>query len=218
MNELPQTIISDDHPIFIEGLKSVLCQHITLVGCAGNGLECLELLKSNSPQLLILDLNLPEKNGFEILDWIQHHKADGPKVLVLTMYKQPHFVTKAMEKGASGYLLKDEHILHIKEAISMILKGNTYIGPNLPKNNGICRGHSKTNGQFKDEFLPKQKLTKRELQVLELITEAFNNKEIGQKLFISDQTVGVHRKNIMRKLGVTNTAGLIKLAFEHHLV
>ena len=219
MKHPPRTIIADDHPVFVEGLKSVLPQTlVNIVGTAYNGKSLTTIIQQSQPELLLLDLNLPGKSGLEVLDWLQQNEVDI-KVLIITMYGQPKIVRKALDKGANGYLLKDEHIIDINTAIHSIFKGQIYLGAGLNETaRNLATMGVKSKNEFKDDFLPRQRLTKREMEVLKLITEALNNKQIGEQLFISDQTVGVHRKNIMRKLGVSNTAGLIKLAFEHHLV
>ena len=219
MKHPPRTLIADDHPVFVEGLKSILPNTlVNIVGTAYNGKSLTTIIEQREPELLLLDLNLPGMSGLEVLDWIQQNGFDL-KTLVITMYGQPKLVRKAMDKGANGYLLKDEHIIDIQTAIQSIFKGHVYLGSGLNEAaRSLATMRGKAKNEFKDDFLPRQRLTKREMEVLNLITQALNNKQIGEQLFISDQTVGVHRKNIMRKLGVSNTAGLIKLAFEHHLV
>ena len=176
------------------------------------------LHKNLSTQLVLLDLNLPDQDGLELIPQIRR-QFKTVKIFVLTSYSDYKFVGQALKNGADGYILKSNETDHLIEGIQEVMLGNTYIAPGLhitPPN-----GKRLTNGKksiYEDRFVIKQKLTKREHEVLELITEAKNNKEIAKELYISDQTVGVHRKNIMRKLGVKNTINLIKFALENQLV
>jgi len=176
------------------------------------------LHKNLNTQLAILDLNLPDQDGLELIPQIRRSFKDL-KIMVLTSYGDFKFVGAALKKGADGYVLKSNEPEDLIKGIQEIMIGETYIAPGLhitPPN-----GKRLTNGKksiYEDRFVIKQKLTKREHEVLELITQAKNNKEIAKELFISDQTVGVHRKNIMRKLGVRNTINLIKFALENQLV
>ncbi len=212
------TILVDDHQIFIEGLKSVLQKSsLEVIATAADGNEALELIQFRQPEFLILDLNLPGKDGLEILSFIKYHRLPI-KTLVLSMYADPKIVRSALKKGAKGYLLKDRDIHELKNAIEEIIKGNIYLGKGLPS---VSIGNEKLRKRspiYSDPFTKKHYLTKREIEILNLIAQAMSNKEIARELFISDQTVGVHRKNIMRKLGVSNTAGLVKLAYDHSLV
>jgi DNA-binding NarL/FixJ family response regulator len=139
--------------------------------------------------------------------------------LVLTSYGDYKFVGAALKNGADGYILKSNEPDDLLFGIEDVMSGNTYLAPGLhitPPNKK--RVSSLIKSGYEDRFVIKQKLTTREHEVLELITQAKNNKEIAKELFISDQTVGVHRKNIMRKLGVRNTINLIKFAMENQLV
>jgi len=178
----------------------------------------LYLHKNLDTQLVIMDLNLPETDGLDLIPLIKK-QFRGVKILVVTAYGDYKFVGQALKNGADGYILKSNEPEQLFDAINDIMDDKTYIAPGLhitPPN-----GRRLTNGKksiYEDRFVIKQKLTKREQEVLELITEAKNNKEIAKELYISDQTVGVHRKNIMRKLGVKNTINLIKFAFENQLV
>ena len=214
-----RTIIAEDHKIYVEGLKSILNKNqVEIVEVDYDGQLLIEKLKLKRPDILLLDLNLPGKNGFDLLRQIKQ-EGIGVKVIILTMYGDPKIVKAALNNGAQGFLLKDQDIDELPQAIVCVHAGGQYIGQGVTKNGS-------TNGQkipkkvkyFKDGFTRKQYLTKRELEILNLITQAMSNKEIAKELYISDQTVSVHRKNIMRKLGVSNTAGLLKVAYEESLI
>lgn len=224
--QIIKTILADDHCIFIEGLKSVLKQSekytFDIVGTAVNGEELLWLLRRKPADLLILDLNLSETDGLEIIHTIQRERI-ALRILVLTVYDDPKFVKSAFKNGAHGYILKNKGIDELFLALHQVLNGEeSYIGEGVQvSENGTARavvGKQQTDFHFEDRFIKKYNLTKRELEILRLITHAMSNKQIAQELYISDQTVSVHRKNIMRKLGVSNTAGLIKAAYDFSLV
>src|SRR5690606_34890524 len=168
-----------------------------------------------------LDLNLPEGDGLEVLPKIRS-KFPELKIIALTMFDDPKIVKSSFKAGIDGYILKGNSIEEIFEGVDEVMSGNTFMGKGVVLN--VLPGEMKNIGRkkeksaFRDKFLQRYNLTTREIEVLQLISQAFSNKEIAQALFISDQTVSVHRKNIMRKLGVSNTAALLKVAFENDLV
>jgi len=217
------SVLVDIHSIFRLGLRayfnSVNSLDVNIIGeeTTAEGL-LLFLHKNLSTELVILDLNLPDEDGLELIPRIRK-QFKNIKILVLTSYGDYKFVGQALKNGADGYLLKSNSEDDLLNAIEEVMAGNTYLAPGLhitPPNGKRLIGQRKSN--YEDRFVIKQKLTAREHEVLELITQAKNNKEIAKDLFISDQTVGVHRKNIMRKLGVRNTINLIKFALENQLV
>ena len=221
-----KTVLADDHRIFTEGLKAVLQNGTTemqfdITGVVHNGMEAVKLLRRKMVDLLILDLNLPEKDGLEVISQLRTEKIKV-KILALSMYDEPKIVKSAFKSGIDGYILKNKGISELFIAIEKLLSGLTYLGEgvNLNRNMISPLQHSRPKKvfQIEDRFIKKHNLTKRELEILRLITQALSNKEIAKELFISDQTVGVHRKNIMRKLGVSNTAGLLKVAYDNCLV
>lgn len=224
--QIIKTILADDHCIFLEGLKSVLSKSerygFEIVGTANNGEELLQLVRRKPADLLILDLNLTERDGLEIMQTIQRERIPL-RVLVLTVYEDAKFVKSAFKNGAHGYILKNNGIEELFVALNQVLtQEESYIGEGVHlSENGTSRataGKQQTDFHLEDRFIKKYHLTKRELEILRLITHAMSNKQIAQELYISDQTVSVHRKNIMRKLGVSNTAGLIKAAYDFSLV
>ncbi len=223
--QLIKTVVADDQRIFIEGLKTVLQQHsefrFDILASVYNGRDILRILKRTKAELLILELNLPGIDGIEIIKQINRERLDI-KVLALTAYDDPKIVKSAFKAGVNAYLLKNQKVEELFIAIGAIQQGNNFLGEGVAINRSNGKGlrphilhqmHS-----FEDSFIKKHHLTKRELEILGHITQALSNKEIAKILFISDQTVSVHRKNIMRKLGVSNTAGLIKAAYDHSLV
>ncbi len=222
-----KTILADDHRIFVEGLKTVLKRssdlHFHVVGVAHGGKEALEKISDTRADLLILDLHLPQKDGLAIIKSIRAKKIPI-RILVLTSYETPRIVKSAIKAGADGYILKNRKVDELFDAVDSLMDGKAFLGdgimlhPNGKHADGEKNKYHRLGEPFEDAFVKKHSLTKREMEILRLITQAMSNKEIARELFISDQTVGVHRKNIMRKLGVSNTAGLIRVAYDYSLV
>jgi len=220
-----RTVIADDHQLFTEGLKNILRRtdkfEFQILGEAENGRDLLPILKRTYPDLLLLDLNMPEADGLDVLNSIRENYSDM-KILALTMYDEAKLVKSAFKAGVDGYILKNSDPYELLNAIEEVLKGKTYIGVGVQlvgaRANGTTYMADKERSKFEDKFIQKYNLTKREIEILKLISQAFSNKEIAQELFISDQTVSVHRKNIMRKLNVSNIAGLIKIAYDNSIV
>ena len=220
--EQVNVVIADDHQLFIAGLKTILQDvagyNINLIDIANNGDELMGILKRHIPDLLILDLNMPERDGLDVLSSIGH-KYDDLRILALTMYDESKIVKSAFKSGVDGYVLKSSGKEELVRAITEVLAGHTFMGEGVSLNAFANGGRKSDNHiQFEDKFIKKYNLTKREIEILRLISHALSNKEIAKELYISDQTVSVHRKNIMRKLGVSNTAGLIKTAYDHSLI
>jgi len=222
--EMIRAIIADNQKMFITGLRSVLKNYtnpkVEIVAVAQNAASLKELLEIHNVDIVILELNLPDVDGLELIPEIRANNKDL-NICVLSNYSQTKFVKQAFQSGADGYISKSNDFDDFFKGLEEIIEGNTFLGEGLritPANNFGGIKLDRKPSTYEDRFLIKQKLTTREHEVLELITQAKNNKEIAKELYISDQTVGVHRKNIMRKLGVRNTINLIKFAMEHQLV
>lgn len=219
--ETIKVIIAEDHPIFLEGLKSVLSRNpyrdCELIAVADNGDDLLEVMRINTTDLVLLDMNMPGKDGLEVLEYMAKRKWKLP-ILAVTMYDNPKIIRTAFKSGIDGYILKVNAVQELYEGIEEVLLGNTYMGKGVSLHAIGKSKKTEAEQKFEDGFIKKNNLTRRELEVLRHIAQAMSNKEIAEKLFISDQTVSVHRKNVMRKLGVTNTAGLIKTAYDNQLI
>ena len=193
-----EIIIADDHMMIREGLKQLLELDGTMkvIAEAHDGEECLNLLnKKIHPDILLLDINMPKKNGIEVLEYIKQNKIPV-KVLILTVHNEVEYLLKAVDIGIDGYLLKDSSYDELKEAIDVIISGNTYIQPSLLP---------ALNESMEDYALDKEKiewLTKRELAVLRLISKGCSNKKISDELTISERTVKNHISHIFRKIDV----------------
>lgn len=221
-----RVLIADDHQIFIEGLKVVLAKtseyRCDIVGEANTGNALLRLMENVEADLLFLDMDMPDMDGLEVMGQLKG-KDTSMRVITLSMFDEAKVIKAAFKAGTDGYILKSNKITELHEAISQVMEGHTYMskGLSLVNDTGM---HSRfmQNGRvsisYEDRFIKKFNLTKREIEVLKLVAQALNNKEIAGELYISDQTVSVHRKNIMKKLDVRSTASLIKFAFENNLI
>lgn len=210
--------IADDHALYAEALQLLLQStdrfNVQVAGVVQNGRELLDFLENRKVELILLDLNMPVMGGLDALPLIKRDYP-GVKVIVVTMYDDAKFIKDVLNKHqGDGYFLKTNPFEELLDAIEAVMAEDVYLCAGLK----VFPKHL-TNGdkQFEDEFQLRHRLTPRETQILHMISHAKSNKEIADELFISDQTVMVHRKNIMRKLNLSNTAGLIKFALDHDL-
>ena len=208
-----KVIIADDHKLIREGIKQLLeiDGSIKIVGQASNGRECLDLLSNMEADVLLLDINMPILNGLEVLKILR--KSKNPiKILILTIHNEIEYLVKAFDIGFDGYVLKDSSSLILKDAISTVFKGEHYIQPNLtPLLNAKILNRNINDTKMKE-------LTKREIEVLKLIAEGLFNKEIGDRLKISERTVKNHVSNIFRKIGVADRTQAAVFAIKSNLV
>lgn len=214
-------MIADDHQLFVESLKLLLAlpmedYDLKVQSIAFSGDDLVQLLQRQRPDLLLLDINLPGKTGLEVLKETRKTLLKGTRILALTMYDDPKIIKQAFDLGANGYLLKSCGKEDFQDAIRTVLSGDIYMDRNVSAS-GVNQP-TILNGQFEDTFQKKFSLTKREVEILRLVVQAQNNQSIADTLFISEQTAAVHRKNIMRKIGVNSTAALIKVAYENSLI
>jgi DNA-binding NarL/FixJ family response regulator len=205
-----RVIVADDHVIFRQGLLNLLqsSKQIAVAGDAGTGPETINLVTREKPDIAILDISMPGFDGFEILQRIQS-QGINTKVIFLTMYKDTLTAKKALQSGASGYILKENAFADLLYAISTVSSGGTFISPSVSK--------SILKAPDNEEKEP-QILTLRECEVLRLIALGLTNKKIADKLFISVKTVETHRKNIMQKLDVHTIADLVKYTIKTGLL
>jgi DNA-binding NarL/FixJ family response regulator len=202
-----KVFIVDDHYMVIEGIRSLLQneKNIEWTGHASNALSCMAFLKQLQPDVILMDINLPDKNGIELCAEV---KERYPSVYVvgLSTFNQQSFIQKMQENGASGYVLKNASQQELMDAIETVAKGKTYLSEEA----------AFTLKKNEDSKAPV--LTRREKEVLQLIAEGCTNQEIASKLFISSTTVDTHRKNLLTKLDAKNTASLVRIAMELRLI
>ncbi|MCI5741926.1 MAG: response regulator transcription factor [Lachnospiraceae bacterium] len=206
-------MIADDHSMIREGLKQLLelDGDIKVIAEANNGKDCLEKLNTYHPDVLLLDINMPEMNGLQVLEILKERKSDI-KVLVLTVHNEVEYLLKAVEIGISGYMLKDSNSSELKNAIFSIIEGEDYIQPSL-----IPMLNSKLLEMDSDK-VKLDLLTRREYEVLKLLTEGMFNKEIAMKLNISERTVKNHVSNIFKKIEVTDRTQAAVFAIRCNIV
>lgn len=204
-------IIADDHQLLIEGLISVLTEvkDIEILDPVNDGRQLITRLHSNEADMVLLDLNMPNLDGIKTLEIL---RRDFPaiKVIILTNYNQPQLIEEVKKLGAHGYLLKNSPSGILKEAIAKVAGGELYFEEEV-------KSDTDNSHYFIDDFMKKYQLTKREVEIIRMIAKELTSKQIGDALFISEFTVGTHRRNIMKKLNAKNVAGLLKFARQHGL-
>lgn len=206
-------IIADDHSMIREGLKNLLelDGDIQVIAEAEDGVDCLHKLEIYNPDVLLLDINMPNMNGLEVLENMKSQKMNI-KVLVLTVHNEVEYLMKAIDIGVNGYILKDSESVELKKAIFAVNSGETYIQPSL-----IPSLNSKMVEKNKD-YEKIHCLTNRELEVLKLLSFGMFNKEIAEKLSISERTVKNHVSNIFKKLDVTDRTQAAVFAIRNNLI
>ncbi len=202
-----KVFVTDDHYMVIEGLRSLLQNEITIewLGHASNAESCLAFLKKQLPDVILMDINMPGKSGIELCKEVKE-KYPSVYIIGLSTFNQQSFIKKMMDNGASGYLLKNATKEELIEAIGVVSVGRSYLSAEA----GLALR------KFAESGTPV--ITRREKEVLVLIADGLTNVEIAQKLFISTTTVDSHRKNLLTKFEVKNTASLIKMAAQFQLL
>lgn len=208
-----KVMIADDHVMMREGIKQLLefDGSIKVIEEANDGVECLEKLKTVKPDVLLLDINMPNMNGIEVLQKI-HDKNMNIKVLILTVHNEVEYLLKAIDIGVDGYLLKDSESAELKKAISVVLSGESYIQPNLIP---LLNSRLVVRDVDKEKI---ESLTKRELEVLIQVASGMFNKEIATNLNISERTVKNHISNIFKKIDVLDRTQAAVFAIRNDLI
>lgn len=203
-----RVFIVDDHYMVIEGIRSLLHNEkdIELLGHACNASSCLAFLQQQQPDVILMDINLPDISGIELCQEVKE-KFPAVFVLGLSTFNQQSFIEKMIQNGASGYVLKNATQNELMEAIHTVIKGKQYLSFDAAI---TLRKPEKENN------IPI--ITRREKEVLELIAEGMTNNEIAQKLYISASTVDTHRTNLLSKFDAKNTASLVRMAAQLHLI
>ena len=215
MTERIRIVIVEDHTIVREGLRPLLeGRGVEVIGEAGDGLEAVRLVKELAPEVVVMDVALPRLGGIEAARRIVKGDPDM-KVIMLTIHDEPQYVFKSLEAGAKGYLVKDAPLEELMTAIKAVMRGETYLSSNFPP--GLIESYAKMvkRGKKADEF---SQLTRREREILQYIAEGHTSPQIAKTLFISKKTVENHRANIMEKLDIHDTAGLVRYAIKIKLV
>jgi two-component system response regulator NreC len=209
-------LIAEDQTIVREGLRSLLSTNpeLEVVGEAADGREAIQLIEKLNPHLVLMDLSMPRTDG---LNATREAKRRFPqtRILALTVHNDEEHIRATFSTGADGYALKDSTRAELMVAIKNVLSGKYYICPGISKQ--IIEGYLQGRKGFKD-LSPWMSLSPRERQILKLIAEGYKAKEIGHYLFISPKTVEKHRSNLMKKLDISTTAGLVAFAAKTGLI
>jgi len=205
-------MLVDDHAVLRDGLRNILEleDDIRVVGEAVSGDDALKNVPMCEPDVILMDINMPEKNGVEVTG-ILKKKYPSIKVLVLTMHNHDEYFMAAIREGADGYLLKDAPSEQVVEAIRTVARGESVIHPSMTKK--LLNFHQQQQEQPKENVL-----TEREMEVLQCLVEGMSNKEIADRLFISDKTVKIHVSKIFKKFDVKSRSQVVIYAVQNKLV
>lgn len=208
-----KVMLVDDHALVREGIKHLLefDGSIEVIEEASDGVECLEKLKLVNPDILLLDINMPVMNGLDVLIELKK-KKDPIKILLLTVHDEVEYLVRAVDIGTNGYILKDSGSAELKNAINVILSGESYIQPSLLPT---------LNSRLINRDIDKDKLeslTKRELEILTQVAGGMFNKEIAINLNISERTVKNHISNIFKKIDVSDRTQAAVFAIKNNIV
>ncbi|WP_307191660.1 response regulator [Mesobacillus stamsii] len=205
-------MLVDDHAVLRDGLRNILSveDDIEVVGEAVSGDEALLQVEKCKPDLILMDINMPLKNGVEVTG-ILKKKYPNIKILVLTMHSHEEYFMSAIREGADGYLLKDAPSDQVVEAIRTVARGESVIHPSMTRK--LLAFHQQKKTEQQDNTL-----TEREREVLLCLVEGLSNKEIADRLFISDKTVKIHVSKIFKKLNVKSRSQVVIHAVQHQLV
>lgn len=208
-----KVMIADDHNMIREGIKQLLefDGSIKVVAEASNGVECLEKLEFYKPDVLLLDINMPEKNGIDVLKQMKANNSDI-KVLILTVHNEMEYLITAVDIGVDGYILKDSKSSELKNAIRMVINGENYIQPSMIP---ALNSHLININTDKEKIFS---LTNRELEVLIQVANGMFNKEIATNLNISERTVKNHISNIFKKIDVSDRTQAAVFAIKNNII
>ena len=197
-------MIVDDHPMVAEGIQSILESYddIKVMGTLSNGREAIDNLDALQPDVVLMDLNMPQIGGLTATEMVLERRPET-RIVILSMHDNPEYISSALSHGAVGYLLKDVPTDEIKQAIDVVMRGETY----------LSTGAQGSIATAKDGA--REALTEREQTILLQLASGKSNKDVARALDISVRTVESHRKNIKRKLGISSAAGLTRYALEH---
>lgn len=205
-------VLVDDHKIFRVGLEVILngINTLKVIGSYGDGESLMEGLKVEVPDVIFMDIKLPDKNGVSLTRFVKQKYVDV-KIIALTMFGEIAYFNEMIDAGADGFLLKNTDINELESAVSAVVNGGTYFAKEF-------LGH--LNVTLKSNKLSRSDihLSEREMEVLKLICEGYSNNEIGEKLFISTHTVDGHRRNLISKTGVKNAPNLVLFAVRNGLL
>ena len=210
-------LLVDDHQLILDGLRGFIQSNpaYVIVGEANNGIQAIKLAEVLQPDVILMDIEMPEMSGIQSCQEIKQ-KLPSVKIVIISMHHEKQLIKKLIELGADGYLLKNSQQTEVMEAIEKVLRNQSYFSQDvtlslLDKSSGKNPVSNSTSHVLAE-------LTEREIEILKLVAQGLTNKEIGDQLNISHRTVDTHRTNLMKKLEATNVAGLIRFAFRNGLI
>ncbi len=208
-------LVADDHSLIRQGLKQILEleDDLVVVAQASDGNEAVKLAKQHSPDVILMDINMPVANGLQAIKEIKQENLKC-KIIVLTIHEDKEYLFKTLQMGAEGYVLKDAEPSVLIQAIRYVYSGQTYIQPNMTKE--LVQEYNRVTVREKEKKRI-DNLTSRELEVLQLIAEGMINKEIAKQLYISEKTVKNHVSNIFKKIDVSDRTQAAIYAFKHDI-
>jgi len=207
-------VLADDHRLVRAGVRALL-EKIRLgevIAEAGDGREALELVAAHQPDIVLLDIGMPNLNGLDAIDRIKKGSPET-KVIILSMHANEEYVVRALRSGVSGYLIKDSAVDELERAIHRVVAGQTYLSKRISK--PTIQAYLANTNRI---YAPLDELTPRQREVLQLIGEGKNTKEIAHLLRVSIKTVEAHRLRLMRRLGIHDLPGLVRFAIRTGLV
>ena len=206
-------IIADDHSIVRQGLRQMLDAdaNLTVIGEAKNGRQALELIEANQPDVAVLDVDMPEMGGFELVRELRGRKIEI-EIVFLTMHSEEEIFQTAMNLNVGGYVLKDDATIEIVAAVKAVAASKSFISPSL---SSLLLNRHRRAEELKSDKPELSLLTPTERRVLRMIAEDKTSREIGDELFVSHRTIDTHRLNISRKLNLRGNLALVKFAITH---
>ncbi len=208
----PRILLADDHPIVAEGLQSLLSTRFDVVGVVADGQSLIEAARTLDPDVIVADISMPVLNGIEAALRLQQ-ELPHIKVVILTMHREEAYARRALEAGASGYVLKVAAPIELVQAIDAALAGKTFVTPGLADH---LVGHLPRHADRVQD--PVGSLTPRQREIVQLVAEGKTAKEIGAILGISARTVESHKYELMEALGLERSAELVQFAIKHGLI
>lgn len=214
-----KVLLVEDHKILRDGLKAALSgnKEIKVIGECEDGNQVLEFLEKNDIDVILMDIKMPIMNGIDTTQLVIE-KYPTVKIIALSMYNEEAYIMKIFKAGASGYVLKNTSISEMIDGIKKVYAGEIFYSLEVA-NIMVSKYMNKTiKAKTKNTSITIDDLTKREKEIIKLISNEYTNQEIADKLFISARTVDTHRRNLLQKLGVKNTAGLVKFAMQNEML
>lgn len=208
-----KVLIVDDHQLFREGLTNLIggSDEIDIIAQAENARQAIEMTSKLNPEVIIMDIGLPEINGIEATK-ILIKKHPDIKIIALSMHSDKHYIKGMLEAGASGYLLKNSTHTQVMDAVKSVYNGKKYLSSAITE--VLIDNYLGKDEPSSEESI----LTQRESEILKMIAEGISTRDIAKKLFVSVKTIGTHKQNILEKLNLKSTTDLVKFAIKHEII